>query len=291
MRIPLFAGLAAILATYLAPAGAAGPPAPGGAERLSEAETRRRLGRRIGVDLPAAPLHESLRRLAAKVPGVDIVLDADVGSYARNDRRPGNRGLKAVRIPAQEVLTFLCEPNLVWVVERGRARVIRFGTYHHTLPVRRCEVADLLTSHRRGLGFWDDEARGLLPDLIKRCVLHEAHRRVAAWRDVGGSAEISVLGDDLAVAQTPEGHACVAEVLALIRRAQGTDVPPAPVQPADAPAPVREALAETRRLLDLGAPGGYVFAPAHDVEGDVPLESLLAMIETVQGQPGYPRSR
>ena len=41
---------------------------------------------------------------------------------------------------------------------------------------------------------------------------------------------------------------------------------------------------ETRRLLTLGADGGYIFAPAHDVEGDVPLENMLAMIEIVQQQ-------
>jgi len=45
--------------------------------------------------------------------------------------------------------------------------------------------------------------------------------------------------------------------------------------------------AETRRLLDWGRNGGYIFAPAHDVEGDVPLQNMLAFIETVQGQPGY----
>ena len=44
---------------------------------------------------------------------------------------------------------------------------------------------------------------------------------------------------------------------------------------------------ETRRLLKMGAPGGYIFAPAHDVEGDVPLENMLAFIELVQNQPGY----
>jgi uroporphyrinogen decarboxylase len=41
---------------------------------------------------------------------------------------------------------------------------------------------------------------------------------------------------------------------------------------------------ETRRLLELGRQGGYIFAPAHDVEGDVPLENMLAMIEVVQQQ-------
>lgn len=50
---------------------------------------------------------------------------------------------------------------------------------------------------------------------------------------------------------------------------------------------VEDVQTETRRLLKLGAEGGYIFAPAHDVEGDVPLENMLAMIEVVQQQPGY----
>jgi uroporphyrinogen decarboxylase len=45
--------------------------------------------------------------------------------------------------------------------------------------------------------------------------------------------------------------------------------------------------AETRHLLELGRDGGYVFAPAHAVEGDVPLENMLAFIEVIQSQPGY----
>jgi len=43
---------------------------------------------------------------------------------------------------------------------------------------------------------------------------------------------------------------------------------------------------ETERLLALGRDGGYIFAPAHDVPGDVPLENILAFIEVVQDQPG-----
>jgi len=42
----------------------------------------------------------------------------------------------------------------------------------------------------------------------------------------------------------------------------------------------------TQRLLDAGAAGGYIFAPAHAVEGDVPLENMLAFIEMLQRQPG-----
>jgi uroporphyrinogen decarboxylase len=45
--------------------------------------------------------------------------------------------------------------------------------------------------------------------------------------------------------------------------------------------------AETRRLLDLGRDGGYIFAPAHDVPRDVPLENMLAFIEVLHAQPGY----
>ncbi len=50
---------------------------------------------------------------------------------------------------------------------------------------------------------------------------------------------------------------------------------------------VEDVRRETRHLLELGRNGGYIFAPAHDVEGDVSLENMLAFIEIVQHQPGY----
>jgi len=50
---------------------------------------------------------------------------------------------------------------------------------------------------------------------------------------------------------------------------------------------VEEVRQETRRLLQLGQDGGYIFAPAHDVEGDVPLENMLAFIEILHAQPGF----
>ncbi len=42
---------------------------------------------------------------------------------------------------------------------------------------------------------------------------------------------------------------------------------------------------ECRKLLEAGRRGGYIFAPAHSVEGDVPLDNLLVMLETVLSQP------
>jgi uroporphyrinogen decarboxylase len=41
---------------------------------------------------------------------------------------------------------------------------------------------------------------------------------------------------------------------------------------------------ETLRLLALGADGGYILAPSHAVEGDVPLENMLAFIDAAKGQ-------
>jgi uroporphyrinogen decarboxylase len=55
------------------------------------------------------------------------------------------------------------------------------------------------------------------------------------------------------------------------------------VLPFAAPDDVRR---ETRRLLDAGREGGYIFSPAHAVPGDVPPENLLAMMEVVRAQPG-----
>jgi uroporphyrinogen decarboxylase len=44
---------------------------------------------------------------------------------------------------------------------------------------------------------------------------------------------------------------------------------------------------ESGRLLDMGREGGYIFAPSHDVEGDVPIENILAFMDQAKGQAGY----
>jgi len=44
---------------------------------------------------------------------------------------------------------------------------------------------------------------------------------------------------------------------------------------------------ETRWLIELGREGGYILSPSHAVEGDVPLENMLAFIDEVKKQPGW----
>ena len=35
---------------------------------------------------------------------------------------------------------------------------------------------------------------------------------------------------------------------------------------------------------DLGPGGGFIIAPSHEMPGDIPLENMLALIETVRAQ-------
>lgn len=52
---------------------------------------------------------------------------------------------------------------------------------------------------------------------------------------------------------------------------------------------VDDVKAATAALLQAGRNGGYIFAPAHAVEGDVPLENILAFIDVLHCQSGYRR--
>jgi uroporphyrinogen decarboxylase len=50
---------------------------------------------------------------------------------------------------------------------------------------------------------------------------------------------------------------------------------------------VQDVQSETIGLLEMGGEGGYIFSPAHDVQGDVPQDNMLAFIEVLQSQSGY----
>jgi len=51
---------------------------------------------------------------------------------------------------------------------------------------------------------------------------------------------------------------------------------------------VEEVREVTGSLIEAGRDGGYVFAPSHSVPRDVPPENLVAMMEVLKAQPGYP---
>jgi uroporphyrinogen decarboxylase len=50
---------------------------------------------------------------------------------------------------------------------------------------------------------------------------------------------------------------------------------------------VDEVVAETKKLLKAGCKGGYIFAPAHGVGGEVPVENISAIVELLHSQPGF----
>jgi uroporphyrinogen decarboxylase len=44
----------------------------------------------------------------------------------------------------------------------------------------------------------------------------------------------------------------------------------------------------TQRLIEAGSEGGYIFSPSHSVPRDVAPENLVAMMDVLRAQPGYP---
>ena len=50
---------------------------------------------------------------------------------------------------------------------------------------------------------------------------------------------------------------------------------------------VENVRSEVAELIELGSEGGFIISPAHSVEGDVPLENMLAFIEMAKEQKEY----
>ena len=136
------------------------------------------------------------------------------------------------------------------------------------------------------------------PDLWHEFIEPELVRMYATVRSAGKHVFIHSCGDvdELFDSLVADGVNCfnpfqpeVMDVAALIPRYHGRlafhgGLSTQRTLPYGTTADVR---AETRRLIELGRNGGYILAPAHAVEGDVPLENMLAFIDETLAQPGF----
>jgi uroporphyrinogen decarboxylase len=137
-----------------------------------------------------------------------------------------------------------------------------------------------------GPGLWREFIRPVLERM------YSAVRRGGKHVMIHSCGDVDELFDDL----VEMGVSCfnpfqpeVMDVAALMKRYRGRwafhgGLSTQRTLPQGTPEEVRR---EARWLLDLGREGGYIFAPAHDVQGDVPLENMLAFIEEALEQRGY----
>jgi uroporphyrinogen decarboxylase len=153
-----------------------------------------------------------------------------------------------------------------------------------------------------GVYFGDDwgQQRGLQmgPAAWREFIAPELKRMYAVVRDAGKYVFIHSCGDvdelfdeliDLGVCCFNPFQPEVMDVYALMDQYRGRlafhgGLSTQRTLPYGSEAAVR---GETAHLLSKGSSGGYILAPAHAVEGDVPLENMLAFIDVAHSQAEY----
>jgi uroporphyrinogen decarboxylase len=164
------------------------------------------------------------------------------------------------------------------------------------------QVEKALTYDIDAVYFGDDwgQQRGLLmgPTLWREFIFPELKRMYGVVRDAGKSVFIHSCGDvdELFDDLIGIGLNCfnpfqpeVMDVPALIHQYRGRltfhgGLSTQRTLPYGTPADVRR---ESLELISLGRDGSYILAPAHAVEGDVPLANMLAFIDEALAQPGF----
>ncbi|MBI4976641.1 MAG: uroporphyrinogen-III decarboxylase-like protein [Spirochaetes bacterium] len=164
------------------------------------------------------------------------------------------------------------------------------------------QVKEALTYDIDAVHFGDDwgQQQGLImgPKLWREFIYPELKRMYAVAKDAGKYVTIHSCGDvdELFDDLIGIGLDCfnpfqpeVMDTAALMKQYRGRlsfhgGLSTQKILPYGTPDEVR---AEVRRLIGLGSDGSYIFAPAHSVEGDVPVENLVAFIEEIKKQNGY----
>jgi len=161
------------------------------------------------------------------------------------------------------------------------------------------QLREALRQDIDGVYFGDDwgAQKGLLmgPNLWREFIAPQLRRMYQVVRDAGKYVFIHSCGDvdelfdeliDLGVNCFNPFQPEVMNVYELLPKYRGRlafhgGLSTQKILPYGTPEEVRQ---ETRRLLELGREGSYIFAPAHAVDGDVPLENMLAFIEEAKAQ-------
>ncbi len=161
------------------------------------------------------------------------------------------------------------------------------------------QIRKALTYDIDAVYFGDDwgSQRGLImgPDLWREFIRPELARMFRVVKEAGKAVSLHSCGDvdelfddliDLGLNAFNPFQPEVMDVDLLMKRYRGRltfqgGLSTQRILPYGTPDDVRR---ESRRLLALGRAGSYIFAPAHAVEGDVPVENMIAFMEEAQAQ-------
>ncbi len=231
---------------------------------------------------PLAPVYfESIPGLIGKYPGLFRVFRIGFSLFERAWTLRGMENL---------MMDFYDNPGFV------RELLKKIADYNIA------QVKEAMKYDIDGVYFGDDwgQQRGLLmgPGIWREFLKPELERMYGAVREAGKYVFIHSCGDvdelfddliDIGVSCFNPFQPEVMDVEGLMERYRGLlsfhgGLSTQRILPYGSPGEVRM---ETRRLLEKGKGGSFILSPAHSVEGDVPVENILAFMDEAMEQDGW----